>query len=146
MLDMIPISMGIADGKMFNMGGSTITTNNFRSSWGGNNLFGMIYHVPDNQFYLRKLDAFYNCSLSALYRNHTKDNNHRAQIEVIPILPKSLDSLSRHTYELNNPIKAWAWMANIDLPSVSRRINRDCNRVRPGCNVEAVKEAFQFLK
>jgi hypothetical protein len=143
--DMVPVSMAIAPGKMYSMGLDTIAVQGFKRRWGSNELFGMIYHVPDHPFYLRKLDAFYNCSQSALLRNHKRDLNHRVEIMATPIFPKTLEELATNKYSLNEPVKCWAYMVNTDLPAVKRRLIKN-HIIKPGCNVEAVKEAFQFLK
>ena len=144
---MLPMSLGIINGKMWNMSLDTIVTlPGSTRAWGSDNIFGMIFYIPDNQFYLRKLDAFYNCSQSALYRNHLRDINHRVELDVTPIDPKSLDELSRHMYNLNKPVKCWAWVGNQSNKLVRNRVKRDNNRVNPGCNVEAVKKAFQLLQ
>jgi len=143
--DLLPISFAIAEGKMYSMLKNTIITQGLKP-WGSNNIFGMVYNLPDNEYYLRKLDAFYDCSLSGLLRNHVRDTNHRKRINVIPINPTSLENLASHKYKLGNSIECWAWLANKDHPAIKRRIKYDHNRIRPGANVEAMKEAFQSLK
>jgi len=143
--DFLPISIGIAEGKMWSITPDTMYTQG-QKPWGGNNIFGMIYYLPDNNFYLRKLDAFYDCSLSALLNNHIRDMNHRKKINVIPIAPITLDDLSRHKYKLRNPMQVWGWVANQNNPHVLNRIKYDQNRIRPGANVKALKEAYRLLR
>ena len=144
---MLPITIALSEGKMWNMGLDTVVTTQGSRAWGVNNVYGMVYHLPDNQYYLRKLDAYYNCSLSALLRNHSRDINHRTKIKVIPLALETLEVLASHRYELNSePVEVWTWNANKSLPSVQRRLRLATNRIHSGCNVEAIKEAFQFLK
>jgi hypothetical protein len=146
LLDITPLSMGIVSGKMWTMDNDTITIQGYNRAWGGNNIFGMIFLIPDKHYYIRKLDAFYNCSLSVLLRNHVRDLNHRTKMNVTPISPDSLEDLASHKYILRDEITCWGWMGNLSHPMVLNRIRYDRNRIRPGANVEAIKKAFQLLK
>jgi len=142
--DMTPIALGIAEGKLWSINKTTFHTIGLKR-WGGNNVFGMIYNLPINQINIRALDAYYGCSLSVLLKNHIRDMNHRKQINVIPIDPIDLQHLAVHKYNLFEPVQCWAWIANLDYPAISKRVQKDTNRILHGANVQAIKEAFQLL-
>jgi|LGVF01.2.fsa_nt_gb hypothetical protein len=144
LFDMTYISVGIAEGKLWRVGKDTFHTQGLKR-WGGNNVFGIIFSIPNDQLHIRELDAYYNCSLSALLKNHIRDMNHRKTINVIPIDPVDLHNLATHQYTLSDPIEVWAWLGNKNNQSIKNRIKYDSNRITHGANVEAIKQAFQPL-
>lgn len=114
-------------------------------TWGNNVVYGAIFALSDFHFFIRQLDAYQSCSLSALNVNHKYDIQHRVQIKATPIRFDSLDSFSRLMYYESEHVDVHAYVANPNHPKIKRRLISlsTSYRIIDGVNKKAFKSLYR---
>ena len=116
------ISFAMVEAKMytqFRSKGTFIT--NITRDWGNSVVYGGLFLLHDFDFYIRLVDAYNNCSLTTLRKNHKNDMQHRIVQEVVPIKFKNLDELERLKYQEREPLKAHMYVGNPNHPKIDKR-------------------------
>lgn len=103
---------------------STFIIQPVKRSWGNSVVYGGVFLLSDEPYYIRILDAYHLCSLSTLYRNHPKDVSHRGRSLVVPIHFSSLEELSRLQYTESNGLEVQTFFGNPEHPRISERLNK----------------------
>lgn len=118
------VSFAFMEGKMFShhwKHGTFVIQDEER--WGNTVCYGALFHLDDFYFYIRLLDAYFACSMSALRTNHANDIHHRMHVDVTPIQFASLDDFSRLKYEERDTIRAFAYLGNKTHPKITQRLH-----------------------
>jgi hypothetical protein len=100
---------------------------------GNDVVYGGLFLLDDFSFHIRTLDAFHNCSLSALRRNHRLDPQHRVVVPTTPISFSTIDELERLKYLERPCINAHVYIGNLNHPKIKQQVaNTRSQRVPDG--------------
>ena len=126
---------------------STFILPPIKRRWGNSVVYGAVFHVPDASFHFRVLDAYHLCSLSTLYRNHSKDVCHRVRSWVAPIRFSSLEELSRLQYIESARLEVQMYFGNPKHPRIVERLNKtNSYRIQDGIDAKHFKELYEEVK
>lgn len=107
-------------------------------------VYGTVYVLSDFDYYIRNLDAYHMCSLSALRKNHQFDVHHRILTTVTPIYFSTIEELARIKYREGKPIDAHMYIGNIKHPKIRKRIyNIRSYRVIDGVDAKHIKQRIR---
>jgi hypothetical protein len=120
------VSYAYMEGKLYRhfRSDSTFAMKNAKRAWGNNSIYGAIFLLKEPAFYLRLLDSYYICSLSALNKNHANDVHHRTTAYATPIHFDSLSDLGRLIYRESDSLQVQCYFGNPHHPKIRRRLNK----------------------
>lgn len=112
--------------------------------WGNYNVYGALFHVEDFDFYIRLLDAYHTCSISALLTNHKNDIHHRVKTNATPIYFNTLDDMGRLKYREKEPILSHVYVGNQNHGKIKRRLNSTVSyRIIEGVDKKHFQELYK---
>lgn len=119
------ITYGFVEGKMYKhyRNDGTFHLPRAGKAWGNGVVYGAVFALAHYDFYIRLLDSYHQCSLSALRANHSKDVHHRLITDVTPISFSSVDELERLKYTEREPIRAHVYTGNPNHPKIHNRLS-----------------------
>lgn len=137
-LPMTFITFAIMRGKMYRQsGGNGIFITNQGRDWGNKVVYGSIYLLDEDDFYIRSLDAYHGCSLHTMRVNHQLDTQHRIRTSVIPISFTTLDELAMLRYIEREPIAVETYVGNLNHTKLKPRIkDNGRHRITDGIYLE----------
>lgn len=136
------ISFGFVEGKLYKhfRNDGTFMLPKHGRSWGNDVVYGAIFAVPDFTFYIRLLDSYHQCSLSALGRNHTYDVHHRIEQLATPISFTSMEEFVSLKYRERTPIEVNLYTGNLTHPKINQRLNKTAGyRIESGVDKNLTK-------
>ena len=89
---------------------------------GNDVVYGALFLLQDFSFHIQTLDAFHNCSLSALRRNHKLDPQHRVMVRATPLSFTTIDELERLKYLERPCINAHTYIGNLNHPKIKQQV------------------------
>jgi hypothetical protein len=140
------VCFGITEGKMFKHDkNTTFILPSHNKLWGNKVVYGALFICKEFEFYANIIDAYNQCSLATLRTNHSKDLNHRININVIPIFFNNLDELARLKYREGNHITAQGYLANTENPKVIRKLAKS-RRIVDGIDKDNFKQLYREVE
>lgn len=118
------VSFATVEGKMFWSYGKrdTFIVQEKDRAWGNPLIMGAIFHLSDFDYYIRIMDSYHACSLSAIRRNHRNDLHHRQRVLCTPISFASLSDLGRMIYTEKEEQGVSCYFGNPNHPKISVRL------------------------
>lgn len=119
------ISYGFVKGKLYKhfMNDGTFLLQ-YGKAWGNDVVYGGIFALNDYDFYIRLLDSYHQCSMSALGRNHSRDVHHRKAHQATPISFTTIDELCSLKYRERSPVEVQVYLGNPNHPKINQRLNK----------------------
>ena len=132
------ISFGLMPGSMYKhwQNKGTFVVQHEKQSWGNDVVYGAIFLLRDDHFYIRAIDAFMACSKSMLNKNHINDVNHRITTAIIPISFPDEEAFCTLRYTERESIRAQTYVGNPKHPKITQQIYQGSrpNRILSGCD------------
>jgi hypothetical protein len=126
------VTFAYMEGKMYRhwQNKGTFAASEGKNRWGNTIIYGALYLLRDFHFYIRTLDAYYLCSMSALHKNHVKDYMHRVTTQAIPISFQSVEQFQSLRYTEKEPQTVVAYLGNTKHPKINQRIYAPSKKYR----------------
>ena len=139
------ITFAIMRGKMYRQsGGNGIFITDQGRTWGNKVVYGSIYLLDEDDFYIRSLDAYHGCSLHTLRVNHSLDTQHRINTTVTPITFSTLEELSLLLYKERDEIAVQAYVGNLKHNKIKpRTLDNGRHRITDGIYIEPYLKQYQ---
>lgn len=118
-----PIGIGILHAKMYNQRGDTFCAETSNKAFGNSVVYGTLYHIKNFEHFKLALDAYHDCSLSLIGREHVLDLQKRVERDIILINPRDTDSLLNLDYMEKTTVKSHVYLANTTHQTISKKIN-----------------------
>lgn len=128
------ITFAHVPGKMYKQSNNngTFITNQGRP-WGNKVVYGAIFLLEDDNFYMRILDSYHGCSLSTLRVNHKLDIQHREKTYVTPISFDSVTQLEQLLYTEREIQQVELYVGNIKHKKIKpRTLDNGRHRIQDG--------------
>lgn len=103
-------------------------------------VYGGLFLLQDDDFYMPVIDAYNLCSMSVLRKNHIKDRQHRITHSITPISFDTVEQLRRLDYWEREDIEAVIYVGNPNHPNTRR-----LSRVRSGAKLVSGVHTKPFL-
>ena len=117
------ISFAFAQGKLYtHMRKNSSFLLEDKKTWGNDVVYGGLFLLRDDDFYIRSLDAYNVCSLSTLRKNHVLDVHHRKEVVITPIAFKTREQFVSLQYLEGESITAYTYTANPNHPKITQRL------------------------
>lgn len=116
-----------------------------RRRYANNYVYGAIFLITHFEFYIRQIDSYQACSLSALHVNHNRDLHHRVVRDVVPISFDTVDEFERVLYRERESIKCHMYVGNLKHPKIAKRLasQKRSYRIIDGVDKEPFKQLIR---
>jgi hypothetical protein len=141
------IRFGFVEGRLYHhyQNKGTFVVQNAKQRWGNDVVYGGLFLLHDFHYYIRTLDAYQGCSLSALMRNHSADLHHRHTLSITPITFSTMEEFCTLRYEEAEPILAHCYVGNLTQPKLTHQVHkrRMETRIVQGVDVPSYTELLR---
>jgi hypothetical protein len=141
------VTFAYTEGKLyshFRQNSTFILPTGNTKAWGNRLVYGAVFMLDDFEFYVRTLDSYHACSLSAIRTNHQNDIMHRLRVPCVPISFNNLDDLGRLKYSERQQHECFTYFGNPNHRKIRQRlVPNPSYRLIDGVDKESFKQLYE---
>lgn len=112
----------------------------------GDVVYGGIFHLDDELFYIRLIDAYYSCSKSRVFENNKYDLLWRFVRNVYPIQFNSLEDFKSYKFKTLEPMQCTVYLGNQFDTKLFKTVHAGRKKCAFGLDVQSFTNLYERVK